>query len=226
KLIWNATEKSVSSVIFNRETATVLSQDQFRSIIVDLNETDLVIIKGKTYRKIIEEESQEKSDELMHDVQTNENNTLSLDQKVTNRAEKLSDDTVVKTTQPINKIFKSSKRTENDQNTPKYQDKVDNYEPENNEELGNIDSIHDSDNHEEDLDLSDDDSPGWSEYEDCYGNKKELCKYCGCSVCKWKGDRDYILLCDGPCNKNFHTRCLKPLLTRIPTGNWYCKDCE
>ncbi|CAG8768056.1 936_t:CDS:2, partial [Gigaspora margarita] len=115
KLIWNATEKSVSSVIFNGETATVLSQDRSRLIIVDLNETDLVIIKGETYRKIIEEESQEESNELMHDVQTNENNTLNLDQEVMNRAEKLSDGTVVKTTQPINKIFKSSKRTKNDQ---------------------------------------------------------------------------------------------------------------
>ncbi|CAG8815700.1 39226_t:CDS:10, partial [Gigaspora margarita] len=256
KLIWNATEKSVSSVIFNGETVIVLSQDRSHSIIVDLNETDSVIIKGKTYRKIIEEESQEESDKLMHDVQTNENNTLNLDQEVMNRAEKLSNGTVVKTTQPINKIFKSSKKTENVQSTPKYQDKVDNYEPENNEDLGSnegsmtsdlnivfrmfeqtnlkknvtyakdIDSIHDSDNHEEDLDLSNDNSPGWSECEDCYGNKKELCEYCGCSVCKWKGDRGHILLCDGPCNKNFHTRCLKPPLTRIPTGNWYCKDCE
>ncbi|CAG8685331.1 16316_t:CDS:10, partial [Gigaspora margarita] len=257
KLIWNATEKSVSSVIFNRETATVLSQDRSRSIVVDLNETDSVIIKGETYRKLIEEGLQvEKLDELMHDVQTNENNTLNLNQEVTNRAEKLSDDTVAKTTQPINKIFKSSKRTENDQNTPKYRDKVDNYEPENNEELESnegsmtsdlnivstmleqtnleknvtyakdIDFTQDNDNHEEDLDISDDDSPGWSECEDCYGNKKELCEYCGCSVCKWKGDRGHILLCDGPCNKNFHTRCLKPPLTRIPTGNWYCKDCE
>ncbi|CAG8809591.1 43672_t:CDS:2, partial [Gigaspora margarita] len=162
KLIWNATEKSVSSVIFNGETATVLSQDRSRSIIVDLNETDSVIIKGETYRKIIEEESQEESDKLMHDVQTNENNTLNLDQEVMNRAEKLSDDTVVKTTQPINKIFKSSKRTENDQNTPKYQDKVDNYEPEIMRSLK-----------EEDLNLSDDDSPGWSKCEDCYGNKKD-----------------------------------------------------
>ncbi|CAG8779805.1 5407_t:CDS:10, partial [Dentiscutata erythropus] len=64
KLIWNATEKSVSSVIFNGETATVLSQARSRSIIVDLDETDSVIIKGETYRKLnekVNEDSEEAS---------------------------------------------------------------------------------------------------------------------------------------------------------------------
>ncbi|CAG8855934.1 30689_t:CDS:1, partial [Gigaspora margarita] len=54
KLIWNATEKSVSSVIFNNETATVLSHARSHSIIIDLDETDSVIIKGETYRKLKE----------------------------------------------------------------------------------------------------------------------------------------------------------------------------
>ncbi|CAG8848816.1 4082_t:CDS:1, partial [Gigaspora margarita] len=54
KLIWNATEKSVSSVIFNAETVTVLSQAHSHSIIVNLDKTDLVIIKGETYRKLKE----------------------------------------------------------------------------------------------------------------------------------------------------------------------------
>ncbi|CAG8803277.1 25259_t:CDS:10, partial [Dentiscutata erythropus] len=54
KLIWNATEKSVSSVIFNGETVTVLSQARSRSIIVDLDEPDSVIIKGETYKKLNE----------------------------------------------------------------------------------------------------------------------------------------------------------------------------
>ncbi|CAG8840423.1 29002_t:CDS:2, partial [Gigaspora margarita] len=77
---------------------------------------------------------------------------------------------------------------------------------------------------QEDYFVSDDDSPGWSECDDCYRNKKEFCKFCSCSVCDWKGDRGHILLYDGSCGKNFHTRCQKPLLTRIPAGNWYYSD--
>ncbi|CAG8493185.1 39335_t:CDS:10 [Gigaspora margarita] len=42
KLIWNTTERNVSSVTFNGKTATVLI------------ETDAVIIKGETYRKLME----------------------------------------------------------------------------------------------------------------------------------------------------------------------------
>ncbi|CAG8757862.1 6407_t:CDS:2, partial [Cetraspora pellucida] len=75
-------------------------------------------------------------------------------------------------------------------------------------------------------DGSDYDSPGWSECEECYGPKNEFCDLCGCSVCKWKGDRGHILLCDGFCGKGFHTRCLKPPLARIPAGNWYCMRCS
>ncbi|CAG8477688.1 31052_t:CDS:10, partial [Gigaspora margarita] len=52
KLIWNGTERNISFVTFNGETATVLSQDS--SIVVDLVETDAVIIKGETYRKLME----------------------------------------------------------------------------------------------------------------------------------------------------------------------------
>ncbi|CAG8595202.1 10694_t:CDS:2, partial [Gigaspora rosea] len=95
----------------------------------------------------------------------------------------------------------------------------------NSTQADDIESIQDND-HEKDLDVSDYDSPGWSECEECYGNKGELCEYCGCSVCKWKGDRDHILLCDGPCGKKFHTGCLNPPLKRIPPGNWYCKECD
>ncbi|CAG8524567.1 7460_t:CDS:10 [Dentiscutata heterogama] len=65
----------------------------------------------------------------------------------------------------------------------------------NSTQANDIGSIQDNDN-EEDLDVSNYDSPRWSECEDCYGNKKEMCAYCGCSVCSWKGDRGHILLCD------------------------------
>ncbi|CAG8737013.1 3894_t:CDS:2, partial [Dentiscutata heterogama] len=59
----------------------------------------------------------------------------------------------------------------------------------NNTQAGDIKSIQDND-HEEGSEVSDDDSPGWSECEECYGNKKELCEYCGYSVCKWKDTLD------------------------------------
>ncbi|CAG8771175.1 31762_t:CDS:2, partial [Racocetra persica] len=65
-----------------------------------------------------------------------------------------------------------------------------------------------------------------SECEECYEPKKEFCDLCGCSVCKWKRDRDHILLCDEYCGKDFHTRCLKPPLARIPARNWYCMRCS
>ncbi|CAG8538594.1 6922_t:CDS:2, partial [Racocetra persica] len=57
----------------------------------------------------------------------------------------------------------------------------------------------------ESLSDSDNDSPGWSECDKCYRLKKEFCKICSCSICKWKGVRGHILLCDGYCSKNFHT---------------------
>ncbi|CAG8477644.1 21243_t:CDS:2, partial [Racocetra persica] len=77
----------------------------------------------------------------------------------------------------------------------------------------------------EDIEIIDDESQGWSECEECYGTVKEFCKYCGCTVCKWKGNRGNILLCDG-CNEGFHISCLKPQLSGIPSGNWYCKKYE
>ncbi|CAG8778101.1 24034_t:CDS:2, partial [Racocetra persica] len=76
---------------------------------------------------------------------------------------------------------------------------------------------------EKDIDLIKDKSPEWSVYDDCYGSEGEFCKSCSCSVCKWKGDPGCILLCNG-CEKGFHTRCLKPLLKRIPARKWYCNE--
>ncbi|CAG8832479.1 5282_t:CDS:2, partial [Gigaspora margarita] len=63
KLIWIATEKSVSSVTFNDETATVLTHARSYSIAVDLGKTDAVIIKGETYnRKLMEKVTLESED--------------------------------------------------------------------------------------------------------------------------------------------------------------------
>ncbi|CAG8805685.1 18359_t:CDS:2, partial [Racocetra fulgida] len=82
-----------------------------------------------------------------------------------------------------------------------------------------------SSNYEEDIDLINDESPEWSECDDCFGSKKEYCEFCGCSVCKRKDDPGCILLCDG-CEKGFHTRCLNPQLDSIPAGEWYCDECN
>ncbi|CAG8617791.1 15662_t:CDS:2, partial [Racocetra fulgida] len=217
-LIWKASDGKVVSVSFNDQlrSATIVF-DNGTNTTVNLNAPGVILMNEETFRKTItefarkepeepvliegiqdhDESSQvEEQDKLMHNVQTNANNTFNSDYEITG-------ETVVKAAQPINKIFKTNNRTQAD----------------------DIESIQDND-HEEDFDVSDDDSPEWSECEKCYGNEKKLCEYCGCSVCKRKGDRGHILLCDGPCGKNFHTRCLNPPLARIPPGKWYCKKYE
>ncbi|CAG8476352.1 10633_t:CDS:2, partial [Dentiscutata erythropus] len=111
-LIWNATEKSVSSVIFNGETATVLSQACSRSIIVDLDETDSVIIKGETYRKL-----KEKVIEVSEDA-SNIDNEKEIDY-VTKKSSRVSiDDSQLfrNASTKINK-FKAAKFTRNDNQT-------------------------------------------------------------------------------------------------------------
>ncbi|XP_038049473.1 bromodomain adjacent to zinc finger domain protein 2B-like isoform X4 [Patiria miniata] len=45
-----------------------------------------------------------------------------------------------------------------------------------------------------------------------------------CQLCR-KGDNEaLLLLCDG-CDKGFHTYCIKPKMTQIPEGDWYCTVC-
>ena len=34
-----------------------------------------------------------------------------------------------------------------------------------------------------------------------------------------------MLLCDG-CDRGHHMYCLKPKLSKIPSGDWYCHDCK
>lgn len=45
-----------------------------------------------------------------------------------------------------------------------------------------------------------------------------------CKVCGFDKDDDSVLLCDS-CDSEYHTYCLNPPLSRIPTGNWYCPSC-
>lgn len=46
-----------------------------------------------------------------------------------------------------------------------------------------------------------------------------------CRLCRRKTDPDNMLLCDG-CNKGHHLYCLKPKLTKVPDGDWFCEQCK
>uniref|UniRef100_A0AAY5EX23 Tyrosine-protein kinase BAZ1B n=1 Tax=Electrophorus electricus TaxID=8005 RepID=A0AAY5EX23_ELEEL len=46
-----------------------------------------------------------------------------------------------------------------------------------------------------------------------------------CKVCRKKGEDDKLILCD-ECNKAFHLFCLRPVLYRIPEGEWLCPACQ
>lgn len=39
------------------------------------------------------------------------------------------------------------------------------------------------------------------------------------------GDDEKLILCD-ECNKAFHLFCLRPVLYRIPVGEWRCPACQ
>ena len=46
-----------------------------------------------------------------------------------------------------------------------------------------------------------------------------------CEICK-KGDNDHsILICD-ECNLGYHTYCLRPVVSTIPTTEWICPGCS
>ncbi|KAL7301539.1 hypothetical protein TKK_0005971 [Trichogramma kaykai] len=46
-----------------------------------------------------------------------------------------------------------------------------------------------------------------------------------CRVCRKRRDAENMLLCDG-CNKGHHLYCLKPKLTCVPSGDWFCSVCK
>eukprot|EP00047_Mylnosiga_fluctuans_P014492 m.38903 g.38903 ORF g.38903 m.38903 type:complete len:1000 (+) comp5537_c0_seq1:133-3132(+) len=46
----------------------------------------------------------------------------------------------------------------------------------------------------------------------------------GCTVCGKDTNKAKILLCD-QCNGGYHMSCLKPKLTSIPAGDWFCPKC-
>ncbi|ESO97816.1 hypothetical protein LOTGIDRAFT_228371 [Lottia gigantea] len=45
-----------------------------------------------------------------------------------------------------------------------------------------------------------------------------------CKICRKKGNDDRLLLCDD-CNLAFHMYCLRPALTDVPEGEWFCAAC-
>lgn len=48
-----------------------------------------------------------------------------------------------------------------------------------------------------------------------------------CSVCGGNEEEDLVLLCDGDgCSNEIHMYCLKPIVTVVPEGNWYCPICD
>lgn len=46
-----------------------------------------------------------------------------------------------------------------------------------------------------------------------------------CRICRRKGDAEKMLLCD-KCDRGHHMYCLKPPMTKVPTGDWFCPNCH
>ncbi|XP_066257550.1 bromodomain adjacent to zinc finger domain protein 1A isoform X2 [Euwallacea similis] len=46
-----------------------------------------------------------------------------------------------------------------------------------------------------------------------------------CQICRRQKDSENMLLCDS-CNLGHHMYCLKPKLTAVPKGDWFCDKCK
>ncbi len=47
----------------------------------------------------------------------------------------------------------------------------------------------------------------------------------GCTICGRDGQEDRCILCDR-CDKPYHFDCLRPRLTKLPEGEWFCYVCS
>lgn len=48
-----------------------------------------------------------------------------------------------------------------------------------------------------------------------------------CEICGSGGYDDQVLLCDGPnCTRESHMFCLRPIITEVPEGEWFCSLCS
>lgn len=45
-----------------------------------------------------------------------------------------------------------------------------------------------------------------------------------CERCENADNEDRLLLCDA-CNDGYHTYCLRPKLSLVPEGEWFCPRC-
>jgi hypothetical protein len=45
-----------------------------------------------------------------------------------------------------------------------------------------------------------------------------------CEACGSGDGADELLLCDG-CDRGLHIFCLRPILPRVPAGDWFCPSC-
>ncbi|CAG8636328.1 1976_t:CDS:2, partial [Dentiscutata heterogama] len=203
-LIWEATNGGVRKIVFNdaSRSATIFLTDGTKDI-ENLDATGVVLISEEIYQKIINDLANTiediidikifyhsnrllEVDELTFDTQTNENDTLNLEDDQWTKGSHMNDYF------KISKRNEKNKQTENiretDESMPNDQQSINITSrmleqttlANNSTQADDNGSIQDN-NNEEDLDVSDDDSPGWSECEECYGNKKELCEHCGCS---------------------------------------------
>ena len=54
----------------------------------------------------------------------------------------------------------------------------------------------------------------------------QVCVFCACRICFGKHHQTKLLLCDR-CDEEYHTFCLDPPLTTVPSSKtWYCPSCQ
>ncbi|GFO01346.1 tyrosine-protein kinase baz1b-like [Plakobranchus ocellatus] len=60
---------------------------------------------------------------------------------------------------------------------------------------------------------------------DCCIKWEKSAENAKCKICRKKCDDAKLLLCD-ECNQAFHMYCLRPAISKLPTGDWFCPACK